>query len=115
MRDVGSESRPTNAFTLHHGEAVGLGLIAAAEASRHLGFISAAEAGAVRGAVERVGLPSRLRGLPTEEALIERMSHDKKNAGGVLRLILLKGLGEAAVVENPPMDGVRAGWAAIRA
>ncbi len=106
---------PHGRFMLHHGEAVGLGLIAAAAASRSLGMLSEADASSIRTAVERTGLPTALRGLPEDAALIERMSHDKKNSGGTLRLILLKSLGEAVVVENPPMDAVRAGWAAIRA
>ncbi len=109
------ESRPPASFMLHHGEAVGLGLIAAASASAKLGMISESDADAVRTAVGRAGLPTRVRGLPADEVLIERMSHDKKNLGGTLRLILLKKLGEAVVVENPPMDAVRAGWSAIRA
>lgn len=112
---VGSESRPTAAFMLHHGEAVGLGLIAAASASAKLGMIPESDADAVRTALGRAGLPIHVRGLPADDALIERMSHDKKNLGGTLRLILLKKLGEAVVVENPPMDAVRAGWSAIRA
>lgn len=106
---------PHDRYMLHHGEAVGLGLIAAAAASRSLGMLSDADASVVRAAVDRTGLPTSLRGLPIDAALIERMSHDKKHTGGTLRLILLKALGEAVVIENPPMDAVRAGWAAIRA
>jgi 3-dehydroquinate synthetase len=115
--NVGSPHAPASEgrFMLHHGEAVGLGLIAAAAASRSLGMLSEADAGSVRSAVERTGLPTALRGLPDDAVLIERMSHDKKNTAGTLRLILLKSLGEAVVVENPPMDAARAGWAAIRA
>lgn len=115
--DIGAQSSPPSQerFMLHHGEAVGLGLIAAAAASQSLGMLSGADAGEVRAAVERTGLPTALRGLPDDAALIERMSHDKKNTGGTLRLILLKALGEAVVVEDPPMDALRAGWAAIRA
>jgi 3-dehydroquinate synthetase len=109
-----SESQAHSSFMLHHGEAVGLGLIAAASASAKVGLITSADAETVSAAVGRADLPTRVRGLPHDDALIERMSHDKKNLGGTIRLILLKALGEAVVVENPPMDAVRAGWAAIR-
>lgn len=106
--------RSNDAFMLHHGEAVGLGLIAAAAASARLGMLPESDAEIVRGVVARAGLPTRVRGLPADDALIERMSHDKKSVGGALRLILLKSLGEAVVVENPAAEVVRAGWAAVR-
>ncbi|MBN8644389.1 MAG: 3-dehydroquinate synthase [Planctomycetes bacterium] len=110
----GPSSADSAAFMLHHGEAVGLGLIAAAAASRKLGWLSDSDVDAVRGAVARCGLPTAVKGLPSDSALVERMSHDKKTAGGVLRLILPQSLGEAAVVENPRMDAIAAGWAAVR-
>lgn len=109
---VVTESRTAG---IHHGEAVAYGLIAAAAASHSMGMIPAHDVDAVRSAVGRLGLSARLSGLPHDEALLERMSHDKKASGGKLRLILLKSLGEACVVEDPPSHAVRAGWAAIRA
>ncbi|MFM9959252.1 MAG: 3-dehydroquinate synthase family protein [Phycisphaerales bacterium] len=108
------DSPPAAPFTLHHGEAVALGLIAAAFASAQLGWLSAADAQLVRDAVARAGLPIALRGLPTNELLRQRMMHDKKTAGGALRVILLKRLGEASVVERPDAGVVDAGWDAIR-
>ena len=107
------DNRPASA-PLHHGEAVAYGLIAAAAASHAAGSIPMADVEAVRAAVARLGVAPRLANLPTDEVLIERMHHDKKAAGGKLRLVLLKRLGEAQVVENPPTEVVQAGWAAIR-
>lgn len=106
---------PPRHFQLHHGEAVALGLIAAANASLRLNTLNKHDADAVRQAVERTGLPTRLRGLPPNEALITRMQSDKKSAAGNLRLILLHALGQARVTENPPPAVINAGWDAIRA
>ncbi len=100
---------------IHHGEAVAYGLISAATASHALGWLSQANVDTVRSAVARLGLAPHLHGLPSNDALIERMSHDKKAAGGKLRLVLLKRLGEACVVEDPPLDAVCAGWDSVRA
>lgn len=100
---------------LLHGEAVAYGLVAAAGAAQHLGLLSADDAVAVRVGVERLGLVSRLIGLPGDEELIARMMHDKKVASGKLRLVLPTAIGRCRVVEDPPMDAVRAGLGAIRA
>lgn len=108
--DGKSESAP-----LLHGEAVAYGLVAAAETARFLRLMSEHDAQLVRVAVERLGLESHLVGLPTDEQLIERMLHDKKVAGGKLRLVLPASLGTSRVVDDPPHDAVRAGLTGIRA
>lgn len=99
---------------LQHGEAVAYGLVAAAACSRELGGMSKEGAERVRIAVERLGMESRLIGLPTDEAIIDAMFHDKKVAGGRLRLVLPTGIGEARIVESPSLEGIQAGLAAIR-
>ncbi len=100
---------------LMHGEAVALGLIAAAECSRAMDRLGASDVELVRGVVERCGLPAGVAGLPDDGVLLDRMMHDKKTAGGRLRLTLLHGMGRAELVADPPPDAVRAGWAAVRA
>ena len=100
---------------LLHGEAVALGLVAAAECSRSMGRLGASDVLAVRGIVEQCGLPSRISGLPDDGTLRDRMMHDKKTAGGRLRLTLFRGLGRAELVSDPPIEAVGAGWSAIRA
>lgn len=108
--DGKSESAP-----LLHGEAVAYGLVAAAETARFLRLMGDHDAQLVRVAVERLGLESRLLGLPGDDELIARMLHDKKVAGGKLRLVLPTSLGTCRVVEDPPIEAVKAGLAGIRA
>jgi 3-dehydroquinate synthetase len=100
---------------LQHGEAVALGLVAASACSHALWLIDRDARDDVRVAVERLGMPSRLIGLPDDQALLHSMAHDKKADGGKLRLVLLAGLGSAVVVDDPPHAAVLAGWSAIRA
>jgi len=97
---------------LLHGEAVGLGLIAASVAARELGLCDVV--GATTAAVRAAGLPTRVAGLPGAETLIQRMMYDKKSVGGQLRLVLPTGEGAAAVVRGPDMRAVVAGLDAIR-
>jgi 3-dehydroquinate synthase len=100
---------------LHHGEAVGLGLVAAAHAAVELGTLDQHDASRIRGAVRALGLPDRVGGLPDTQTLIARMGHDKKVAGGLLRLILPHGLGHVRSHFDPPVPVVEAGWNAVRA
>lgn len=99
---------------LRHGEAVGLGLVAATGVAVSMGLVDDGFAHDVRVAVERMGIESRLMGLPKDEDLLERMMHDKKVAAGRLRLVLPVGPGRCRVVEAPTAEAVGAGWDAIR-
>lgn len=78
-----------------HGEAVGLGLCMAADLSMRLGWIDAATAARCRTLVERAGLPTQPPAGMKAEDFMRLMALDKKVAGGSLRLVLLRGLGQA--------------------
>jgi len=99
---------------IHHGEAVALGLRAAAHTSVKLGLIDSSYATRVGALIDAAELPAKVRGLPTAEKLIERMSHDKKHIGGKIRLVLPCGMGQARISENPDSDLVRAAIESIR-
>lgn len=79
-----------------HGEAVAIGLAAAARLSQKLGYIAAEEVVRVERVVAAHGLPVRPRApLPYAE-LYAAMTRDKKVRAGGLRFVVLKRLGEAA-------------------
>jgi 3-dehydroquinate synthase len=78
-----------------HGEAVGCGLVLASDLSRRLGLIGDREVHAVEHAVALAGLPPRIEGLSTDEAL-KSMHGDKKAEAGEVRYIVLERLGRAA-------------------
>jgi 3-dehydroquinate synthase len=82
--------------TYLHGEAVAVGLAAAARLSAKLGLIGAAEVARVDRMVAAHGLPVRLREALAIPALMAAMARDKKVRGGMLRFVVLKKLGEAA-------------------
>jgi len=83
-----------------HGEAVGIGLVAAARLSQKMGYIELADVARVERVVAAHALPVRLRSpLPVTE-LQAAMSRDKKVRAGGLRFVVLKGLGEAATQGN---------------
>ena len=83
-----------------HGEAVGAGMVMAAELSRRLGLVDDAGAGRLREVVAAAGLPVRGPGWPASR-YVELMSVDKKARQGTPRFVLLDGLGRATVRKVP--------------
>lgn len=83
--------------TYLHGEAVAVGLCAAARLSRDLGLIGAPDALRVEAAVAAHGLPVRVRTPLAVEALMAAMVRDKKARAGQLRFVVLRSLGTAAL------------------
>ncbi|MCX7892017.1 MAG: 3-dehydroquinate synthase [Burkholderiales bacterium] len=86
-----------------HGEAVGAGMVMAAELSRRLGDLTAADVERVRRLVARAGLP--VAGPPLGvERYLDLMSFDKKVQGGRLRLVLLRRIGSAYIRSDTPAE-----------
>jgi shikimate kinase/3-dehydroquinate synthase len=85
-----------------HGEAVGCGMVMAADLSQRAGLVDAATVARVRALVAAAGLPTVAPDLGTERWL-ELMEVDKKNEGGAIKFILLKPLG-APSIQNVPQD-----------
>ena len=88
-----------------HGEAVGAGMVMAADLSHRLGMIDAAVTRRLRSAIASAGLPVTGPAWPPERYL-ELMSVDKKAQQGVPKFVLLESLGRA-VVQRAPAEAVR--------
>ncbi|WP_374762187.1 bifunctional shikimate kinase/3-dehydroquinate synthase AroKB [Massilia scottii] len=83
-----------------HGEAVGCGMVMAADLSHRLGLVDAATVARMRALVAAAGLPTVAPDLGTERWL-ELMEVDKKNEGGAIKFILLKPLGSPNITSAP--------------
>ena len=97
-----------------HGEAVALGMVAAA----HLAVDAdrcAASAFTLRIELRnRIGLPTASDALADTDALIGAMRIDKKVADGRIRLVLPDRGGHVTIVEDTPIDAIRAAWERVR-
>ncbi|MCK9502603.1 MAG: 3-dehydroquinate synthase [Porticoccaceae bacterium] len=82
---------------LLHGEAVAVGMLMAADLSSRLGWISASEVEDLRHLLLSLGLPTTVPAVMNSKAFLAAMSLDKKVADGVVRLVLLRALGDAVV------------------
>jgi 3-dehydroquinate synthase len=97
-----------------HGEAVGCGMVLAADLSARLGGVDRAFAGRLRALIERAGLPVRAPDLGRERWL-SLMRLDKKAEAGEIRFVLLEAPGRAAMRPAPDalvLEVLRAGVAA---
>lgn len=83
-----------------HGEAVGAGMVMAAQLSERLGWLNAGEVTRTRTIIEQAGLPVKPPQGISAERFLGLMGHDKKVLAGKLRLVLLKGLGNAVVTAD---------------
>jgi 3-dehydroquinate synthase len=88
-----------------HGEAVAAGLVLAAEFSARLGRLAAADARRVRELIAAAGLPVDPPRLGAAR-MLELMAMDKKVKGGAIRLVLLDGIGRAAVADDYPREAL---------
>jgi len=87
-----------------HGEAVGCGLVQAAELSAELTGFSRADVTRVRQLVEAIGCPVWAPDLGVQRWL-DLMRVDKKAEGGEIRFVLMKRIGQAHV-QGAPQDAV---------
>lgn len=83
-----------------HGEAVAAGMCAAADLSARLGWITRADRERAEALIARAGLPVRLPAAISPERYLELMAVDKKVQGGRVRLVLLEGIGTAALTAS---------------
>ena len=82
-----------------HGEAVSVGMVLAAKLSQRQGWLAAADVKRVRDVLRRAGLPISAPHVGAARALT-LMGMDKKVLAGRIRLVLLQGLGTAAVTAD---------------
>jgi 3-dehydroquinate synthetase len=95
-----------------HGEAVGLGLLAACRLAERCGVASGDLGSGVAGALGQAGLPQRLVGGAEPDVLISAMRQDKKSQSGSLRLVLPTP--EGVIMMDDPGDAALCdAWRAI--
>jgi shikimate kinase / 3-dehydroquinate synthase len=89
-----------------HGEAVAIGIVLAARTSQRVYGLSEEDCSRIERLLESAGLPTRVQGLDPD-AMLDRMSSDKKADRKGLRLVLLEGIGRATVCRAPDENVLR--------
>ncbi len=89
-----------------HGEAVAAGMCMAAGLSERIGWLEAGSAARIAAVLASMGLPVQPPAIDAK-ALYQAMTLDKKVIAGEIRLVLLKGIGEAIVTADYPEAELR--------
>ena len=97
-----------------HGEAIAVGMMMAADLSRRLGSLTAADVSRIENLFLRARLPVTAPAKLSSALFLELMAVDKKVMDGRLRLVLLKRLGEAVVTDEYPRADLEATLASRR-
>jgi 3-dehydroquinate synthase len=96
---------------LLHGEAVAVGMVAAAFLAVDLGVADPTLPAEITELLERYGLPVTTRFTPDE--LLPFLAHDKKRIAGKSRWVVVARAGSASIVDDPPAASVERALRAI--
>jgi 3-dehydroquinate synthase len=83
-----------------HGEAVAIGMVMAADLSMRHGWLTEIDIARIKALLIAAGLPVDTPEGMTAELFMKLMAVDKKVQSGVIRLVLLKQLGQAAISDD---------------
>jgi len=97
---------------LEHGEAVSVGIAAAAQLSVRLGLLDAESAEKIVALLRQYHLPVSVPGCDPE-ALLAAMAADKKAVSGVPRIVLPLAIGRAEVRTDVPREAIKAVWETV--
>ncbi len=90
-----------------HGEAVALGMRAAADISMAMGMLSEKDGRRINALLSDLGLPEKIQRVQVRD-IMSLMRHDKKFTAGKNRFVLASKIGRVKVVENIPLDLISA-------
>ncbi len=91
-----------------HGEAVGTGMVMAAQLSQRLGWMTADEVARARALIAAAGLPVAAPVELDSARFLDLMAVDKKVQAGKLRLILMRGIGRSVITDAATPEQIAA-------
>ena len=89
-----------------HGEAVAIGMLAAAQISSELGKTSAANVTRLENLIKKFGMVTNCAGLDADK-LYDVTFRDKKTVGGKVNWVLMKNFGEVEISNDVPAQVVK--------
>lgn len=87
-----------------HGEAIAVGMMMAAKLSKLMGWIDEAAVTRIRNILTAAGLPVDPPAEMSATQFLDLMAVDKKVHNGFIRLVLLKGIGQAIISDDYDAD-----------
>ena len=91
---------------VRHGEAVAMGLVAAADLSARLGHCTPQLKERIESVLKKVGLPHQIPAGLAPESILDAMSRDKKRSAQSIRLVLPVKVGQVFVADGVPVADI---------
>jgi 3-dehydroquinate synthase len=101
---VGHAVEAASGYALSHGEAVAIGMVAAADLSEQVHHLPVDDRRRIASVIRTLGLPDRIPGNLDLAEVRARIARDKKRKGETVRFVLLKKLGVPIVNGSIPED-----------
>jgi 3-dehydroquinate synthase len=98
---VGHALEKLSDLRLRHGEAVSIGMVAAARISAELGWADPSLSQRIAAVLDAWGLPVRCPPFDVD-AICQTLAYDKKKRMGELRWVLPRGIGQVEMAEDVP-------------
>ena len=93
---IGHGVERTTAYSVHHGQAVAMGMVAEAAIGERIGVTEAGTADRIRAVLESLGLPTSFPRHVDTRAVLEAARSDKKAREGQVRYALIARIGKPA-------------------
>ena len=90
---IGHAIEAESGYTVSHGTAVSLGMVAAVRISEELYDLPGKDREIIEHLIEAVGLPRHIPKTITTDGILSRLKADKKKEGNMIRFVLLKKIG----------------------
>lgn len=91
---IGHGLEKASHFSLRHGEAVAIGMVAEAHVAERMGLAHAGLSDLIIGVLRGIGLPTEIPAGLDRRSVLDAIQLDKKRAGGVVRFALPIRIGE---------------------
>jgi 3-dehydroquinate synthase len=96
---IGHAVETVSNFQLKHGQAIAIGMVAAARISSRMGILDEGDVIRLRDTIENAGLPTEMPALSVKD-IISAMKHDKKVRQDKVIFVLLKSIGHAFITDQ---------------
>jgi 3-dehydroquinate synthase len=103
---VGHAVEAESGYAVAHGEAVGMGIVAAIRLSERLHGFPAADRKRAEALMDGAGLPRKIPTAIRAKNLVRRLAADKKKEGKSVRFVMLRRIGMPFVNGGVPEDAL---------
>jgi 3-dehydroquinate synthase len=90
----------------NHGEAVAIGMVAAAKIANHMKMIGQDSVVRITNLLVKLGLPTEIEGLPSKK-ILEVLAIDKKVRAGKVQFVLPEKIGKVVIKGDVPLKTVK--------